>query len=70
MYVLFFEINATQYQKSKLAVPSVLQLITTEDKQSAVRTLANFMHNIPQNAENTNSDLNGLIPTFTDIAVF
>ena len=51
-----FEITAKQYQKNKLAESPILQSVTTEDKQSAVRTLANFMHNISPNPENANRD--------------
>ena len=39
----FFEISANQYKKNKLAESPVLQPALTEDKQSAVRTLANFL---------------------------
>ena len=47
-----FEISAKQYQKNKLAESPVLQPASTEDKQSAIRTLSNFMHNVPQNSDN------------------
>ena len=44
-----FEISAKQYQKNKLAESPVLQPVTTEDTQSAVRTLASFMYKVSQN---------------------
>ena len=40
-------------QKNKLAVSPVLEPVPTDQNKSAERTLASFMHNLPQSSENS-----------------